>query len=511
MSEKKEILKEIFYFSGSKYLNQFVQLFSSLLVARMLGPQLKGVWAALSLIVIYSVYLQFGTLMAMVRQVPLFRSQQRLEKVARIQNSVFAFNFFAALFFAILLFGISFFIGRGERGSLYATGLRFMAAIVFLNHMNRFVVDFLRAEKRFVELSKFNVLFEFSGSVLAVVLVYFFELNGMYLAKIAAGVLAGAFVFHKVFRRVRVRIHWEEIWELLPIGIPLLIIAFAFLLFFTVDRFMILKFMNETELGYYSIAILLVNTILFVPYSISNVFYPRIVEEFGRSGISPSLWRYIRKPGEMVSKGVALMIGFFLIAAPWGIHRLLPAFFPGVKASLFLMVGIFFYSISLVPANLLVTVKRLKSYLAIVVVSLLLSALLDYLFIQWGWGLWGIGLGTSISYWVFSIIVLIYVSGFFLDKIVDRLLFLGKLYSPLLYLFLAGSASFAASKALQLDFGDLTATAPALVKFAFFSIFSLPLIGVLLEKSGFSFRSLFQPPRGRRTEVSHDSGKSSDH
>ena len=73
--------------------------------------------------------------------------------------------------------------------------------------------------------------------------------------------------------------------EVIFIGFPIMILGLALLLFGSMDRLMILKFLDTEALGIYSIGLAVASILSLIPAFSGQSFYPRMVELYGSKGI----------------------------------------------------------------------------------------------------------------------------------------------------------------------------------------------------------------------------------
>jgi Na+-driven multidrug efflux pump len=135
----------------------------------------------------------------------------------------------------------------------------------------------------------------------------------------------------------------------------------------------------------------------------------------------------------------------------------------------------------ILPSNsFLITLNKERKILLMQAVSIILAVILNYLFIIKGYGITGIAIATAVSYFFYSLFILIssfkhYTNGFF-----NYVKLFFKLYIPIFYV---------AFLLLAFNFFPLTGFfikdfLYVLVKSFLFLIFNIPLIWIVNKRTG---------------------------
>ena len=114
-------------------------------------------------------------------------------------------------------------------------------------------------------------------------------------------------------------------------------------------------------------------------------------------------------------------------------------------------------------------------YVYFSLLGLILSAAVNLYFIRKGWGLIGVAMGTSLTYFLYSFVSLTYSLRHFVNKAFVLYSILGRIFSPFLYI-LCGIALL--NKLFVIFLGpsyDQADLATALTKIGFFVIWVLPM------------------------------------
>jgi len=433
LSTKFQIIRDIFSYSASGIVSQALGLIAGFWVARLLGPSDFGIWNAVSLVLVYGAYLEFGALSAMGRDLPFHYGQGDLEKAAALEGAARRTTIFGGLIAALFVLAFSF---LPSHSSKMALGLQAMAIVLILQQVYTYHRIVLRSHNCFKELSQQQVLLAVVSSGLAILFVVFYGFVG----RLVAAILAQAVIVLYALRRnpwIAVpKFNLPDVWSAMRVGLPILMSGFVLSLLATIDRLMVITFLGEKQLGYFGLALLLTSVVSLIPAIASQVLYPRITHQFGSSGKNVEALRsFILTPPKILSALLPILIGSLYLSLPLGISVLLPSYTPGITAARIVVVGIFFFGILGLTDYFLVTIGKLKQYALFGCIALLLNIILDYLFLQLGYGIEGIALGgTLITYFFYSIIVIGYALSHYTKRLGDWVRFFMRLWLPFIYM-----------------------------------------------------------------------------
>lgn len=486
MSNRFHIIKDIFHYSASSYIAQAIGLVAGFWIARLLGPHDYGVWNAVTLVLSYGAYLELGVLSAMARDLPLYLGQGDSQKAVAIDGAARQTIIGGAIVAAIIVFAFSF---SPTHSATMAFGLRIMAVVLILQQIYTYQRVVLRSHNHIIELSQQQVLSAITTSGLAVLLVVLSGLKGRLLAALLA---QAAIVLYALYRNP-----WQPIpkfslsfsWSLIRVGSPILLSGFIIGLLTSIDRLMVITFLDATQLGYLGLSLMLVGVVSLVPSMASQVLYPRINFHFGNTGRDiKALSSYVLIPPMILSLLLPLMIGPLYLILPYIVKTYLPAYIPGIAAARIIVVGIFFYGILGLTDYFLVTIGKLKQYALFGCIALVFNVILDYSFISMGYGIEGIAYGgTLLTYFFYSFIVIGYALSHYTRRFRDWVRFFSQLWAPFIYMllllwFVESIVGYLAPSAQHADM--LSAAGSAVILYLFGC---LPLIYIVSRKLKLDF------------------------
>lgn len=432
MSEKKKtILKSIIHYSSSQYASQFLGFFTATFTRRFLGPLSMGIWQILTVILSYATNVHLGTTDTVYYKTPILKGEGRLDEVEKVKNTVFSFITTASIISAaaIALYAILF---RNKLSEQMFYGLIAIAITLVLQRIYTFYISLLRANKEFIVLSKSIIFDAVLGVLLVFLLIYKFRLYGLYATVIITPVLNVYFIRRYISYNLRYRFDFENLFSYIKFGFPLFIQGWLLMFLNSIDKIMISSMLGLESLGFYSIALMVRGYGASLPKNFSMVISPHLLESYGQTKDIKNISRYITVPAFINAYFMSFVLGSVFIASIPFIIFVLPKFIPGIPAMRVFLLAIFF--ISLVPeaSQSLIAMNKQVRLLPILGMAVLANAFFVYLFIKSGFGIVGASIATSISAFLYFILVLIYAMKHF-ETPSGIVRFILKIFFPLFY------------------------------------------------------------------------------
>ena len=106
----------------------------------------------------------------------------------------------------------------------------------------------------------------------------------------------------------------RQLKHLCLIGLPIFGVGELYMYWTTLEGTLVLKYLGTTGMGLYAMVVVAGSTIELVPLAVSQVLYPRMAQEFGRTGQIRGLLRPTLKPMFLAAAGVTplIVLGWFL-------------------------------------------------------------------------------------------------------------------------------------------------------------------------------------------------------
>jgi len=478
MAHEKEIIRDTSIFTVARYSAYFFTILTGLVIAKVLGPASFGVYSALMLIVTYSKYSHLGLLFAMTKKVPFYNGKKKYKEAKEVKNITFSGSLIIILFISLALIIGSFFIKNLDTHTI--NSIRIIAIIIILQQLLFFYQNHLRVEKKFLMVGKTLLVYSIIYFIFIIVLIIKFKLEGVFFALLIAYISVLFYIFKKEKFKFKITIMPKKALQLMKFGFPLLTMGIMTIFLTSIDKLMIIKFMDKIQLGYYSIAVTIAGIIFFVPHSISYIMFPRFLEIYGKREDKLYLKNYLFQPTLIISYLLPIAMGLVFITAPVAIYYILPKYIQGITSAKILICAIFFMSIIVVANNFLITLNKERKILLIQAISIMLAITLNYFFIIKGYGINGVAIATAISYFFYSTCIIFYSFKHYFHKITKIIKFFVRTYIPYLYIILF----LALSNLVPITGNLLRDILLTTIKLAIFAVFSIPLIWIANKKTG---------------------------
>ena len=329
-------------------------------MARAVAPASLGLFNGLGLALGYLPFLQLGVLNGLNRELPFFVGQGKLDRVRQLAAAAQAWALIAASVSAAALLSLSGWYALRGDWRLAAGWVANAVAAVVLFYGQAYLQVTFRTRGDFAKLSIINVIYNAWG-LLLVPLAWVLDFFGLCLRNVLVGLVNLALLWR--WRPVKVRPAWHtaSFWHLFKVGAPIFGVGQLYAWWTVLESTLVLKYEGTVGLGLYQPALLVGTAISLLSDAVTQITYPRMAEQFGRTGSLHDLLVMIRKPVLLLSLASVPVIGIVWVALPSLIQLVLPRYVEGIEAAQWLLLATFVRS--LVPAvNVLVVVKRLDLY-----------------------------------------------------------------------------------------------------------------------------------------------------
>jgi O-antigen/teichoic acid export membrane protein len=393
MTQKQGIIIDTIFYSGASYIAIVIGFLVSIFSKRFLGVSGAGYWALLTVVMTFALYVGLGIKKGLVREVPQLIGAGENKKAKELEDVTFSFLVIASLTGAVIVWLISFFLVTDP---FLKTGMKVIAVLIVATHLYSLVLVILRARKQISILSKVIVLNTLFIAVFALPGAYFFNLNGFATGTLVATGLSFYFAKRWSNTRFSFNLDWAKIWHLAGI---------LFRTFLNLDKMMIGKMLGIKQLGVYTIGIMAVQQISSLPRFFNIVIFPHIQEKYGATKNVLDIKSMILKPTYLVSRLGPVLLGLIIFLVQPIVLYALPQFKEGLDVVKILVFGYFFMVVNEMSSTLLFTIDKQRMLVPLYGVMVAVCIGLNYLFITLGWGITGVAVGTSISYFLFFLVV----------------------------------------------------------------------------------------------------------
>jgi O-antigen/teichoic acid export membrane protein len=482
MGIKEQVLQHTVRYAASVVLAQVALFFGGFAIARFLGPTHYGLWNGLQLILLYASYSQLGIVNALNRELPLRRGKGDLAQAERIRSTTLGAVLVTALVAGAAILAYSM-IATSRHSPLTILGLRFVGLLVILQQIYGYSEICFRTNHEFGIVGKLRLFRTVLEVSLAVLLTYAFDLAGRLWAATLTFIVILAYIFRRHPVPFRPAFDPKGATKLIAIGFPIMLVGLVSGVYQSIDRVLILAFLNPTHLGYYAIGLTAASVLGIIPGVVGEILYPRFAERYGETNSPSQLKEYVLTPTYLLAHLLPLFLGMVYLLIPYVILTALPRYAPAIRPARILVLGTFFLAVAGSASDFLNTINRQVMNLVAQIASLAIAVSSTYAFLRLGWGIQGVALATVLTSLLYSIALLGYVLLRHFETPIDTLKSLWNLYLPF---------GYCLALLLLVDLIPLGAVGqgvpsfPAvLLKVVIFALFILPLIARANRRASF--------------------------
>jgi O-antigen/teichoic acid export membrane protein len=429
----RQLVRDSLGFALSQYVARIALMARGVVAAAWVGPTAYGAWNALMLVLEYTALSQLGTQQGLDQVVP----QRMVEgDPARLERTKRAglFNIMVLGLLAFPLVGLAFRFTGGQILAFWgAAGIGVVLVCMVLGNVLNYHTTLLRSHGDITAVAWSLGLQSLAGALLGLALIPWLGVWGLLWGWLA-GTLS-ALVFARTRSRHRVPLTpgaSVESRALLAVGLPIFLFSGTSFIMRSLDRAIVLRFLGTTDLGYYTLAIMALTSMLYASDSISYVLYPRLVTRYRESGQDPTTLRdLVLGPLQALSLFMPWLTGLAYLAADEIVAFLLPRFGPGISSLRILGYGAAGLALASIPSFTLITMGGIRYLVGAAVGAALLAGGLDLLALRAGRGIEGVAAATLVAYLAYGALLLWLVFGRILGPRGPRLRLVVRLLVPL--------------------------------------------------------------------------------
>ncbi|WP_337239543.1 oligosaccharide flippase family protein [Proteus faecis] len=402
--------KNIFFYSGEKYLIVLISFITTIILARKIEPELFG-----SIILIQSIVIMFS-IVTLLSMDSIFIRELTINKTQSTYKSIFFIKFiFSLIAFSFYSLSSFFFNSNLNYISIIILGLPILFSA------STYVDILLMAEKRIYKLSSINIILLVINGIIKCFILYFFNLSSQQICFLL--------VFDQVFSRAFViffGIYIEKSLHLellkftkytickalffLRKGLPLIISSIFLIGYVRSNQFIINYFLGPIELTYFSLPIKIIDGVSIIITTYVAAIFPYLVSNIKNKSINYAVSQYFNN---ITKLGLLLSIIFYLFSEEIIFLLFGEQYYFSIKVMKIYSIAIFFNFIFVASGRWLIATNKIKltaqrnilAFIINIVLSLILVPLI---------GINGAAIASLIA-WA--------IAGFFIFLISDRWLF----------------------------------------------------------------------------------------
>jgi O-antigen/teichoic acid export membrane protein len=396
-------LRDTLHLSSSTLVYQVLYLLRGIVAARILGPELMGVWAAGYILNLYLTNSHLGTLSAMRREMTIARGQADSLRVDELRAAGFTMATIPALLAAL---AVALWTGWfwGQLSPTYRWVLLLVTGLSLLQQVSLFYSFCLFSQERFGQASRSNVVIALL-LVLTAPLIWWGGLAGFALGFVFSQIAGLAILIRAAEVPLRLSFNWKVLTYLIREGLPFLGSNVVYTVQTSIDRIIVLDFYGERFLGLYSLVLQGLSLANILVGSISQVSYTRMGVMFGEVNDPAKLHaQYQRLPALIAWAVMPLLLLGTLAAEPF-VRLVLPNYLEAVPAARLACVQAFVMALTIVPSGYLSTIRRNGVHVAIQLVATGLTWVCCVVSALAGSGLEGITLANATATAVYALLL----------------------------------------------------------------------------------------------------------
>ena len=402
----KKINNDFLFLTLSTIFGTIIKFIFSIYTKKHINPTDVGMFSAFSLITVYLNYFQLGTLNAYNRDYPQLLGGKEYKKAIILKNNVLSYVLIC--YTTIISFVILIIIYRYYyRGIKYVLCSSLLVFSVLTNVINNFGSYTSKINGDFNYSAIVYIIQSFLGVIFGIIIIKYYGYVGLYSETLIYSIIGCILLTKYIWTNYKFTIDFRVLKYLFWSGIPLMINNFIWTIVGSIDRFLIIKFIDIKNLGYYTIANMAFSTIMLIPHTISHVFYIKLSKEYGEYKNNQKLVMSANKYTFICSYITSFICFFAFVVIPFFVNYLMPKYRHGIYPAQILIIGVTIYSSTLLYGNIFTIIKRNKILLQnstyLCIYNLFISLFLVLIIKK---SIEYVALGTSISYSLYSCLLI---------------------------------------------------------------------------------------------------------
>ncbi|MDQ5962371.1 MAG: hypothetical protein QG653_178 [Patescibacteria group bacterium] len=393
-------VNNIQWFTIAKFFSLALSLLTTVVIARILGPEIFGTLNyIISIVGIFSVIANLG-LGSIIYKELVLRKENREE----ILGSAIFLNIVAGLVAMATVFVSLLYIQESREIEI----LIILMSLSFLTQpLTHLSFDFLKdSDGKYVTITQ--IITSFISSVFKIVLMYYFASIAYFIiVLILENIIAGALYIYQIVnikkRSIRLKIKKEEVFLLFSFGLPLALFSVFSEIYARIDQIMLKHYLDIKAVGLYAAGVRLTEIWYMVPNIILGALFPALANAKHDVQEYKKRFNSLLIVLSLLAVTISITVFFtrdFLIRVVYGTEFLATS--PLLGVYIFSIIGFF---ISLLISQDLILKNKKWALLFIPLSTALLNVVLNMYLIPLK-GALGAALATVISY---NIIPLLFV------------------------------------------------------------------------------------------------------
>ena len=399
---RKTLAKNAGAMIGSQIITWSFAFLYAIFIPRYLGPEVVGQMSlAFAIWTILGVLLNFGMDTYLIKTIArepertgelvgtsiLVRCLLFIPGCVLVALYVYLLRYPIEVAYLCIIIGISTLFGLvGNVPAAALTGLERMSSVSLINIIDRFIVTGLSLLLLFLG---FNVYWLAAVNIVSSLIRLIIQIR---------------YLSHT--HPIRVSFHFKEIYAMVGQSSPYLITGITIMVYQQIDKLFISTQATIEAVGWYSTAMNLFGTLMFLPVAFGTVLFPIMSRSYAAG--NDQLAVVARRSFDlMFMLSVPIGFGVIIVADPMMLLLYGPAFAPSGQILAILGLVLLFTYMNTMLGQLLISAERTKPWNVVLISATLLTAPLDLFLVPWTHRVYGNGaLGGAIAFTVTELIMI---------------------------------------------------------------------------------------------------------
>ena len=291
-----------------------LRMVGGILQAKCVLPAVLGMFNGIGLVLGYAPFLQLGILNGINRELPYFIGKGDRQRVNELAAAAQAWALAVGGIVGIALSGVGCWQLLHAEWELAAGWFTNAVLAVLLFYNTNYLQMTYRTGHDFARLAMSSVI-ENAVALALVSLVALLNFYGLCLRALLTAFVSVSFLYYWRPLRVGPRWNWRHLEHLLVIGAPIFIVGQIYAWWTVLNSTLVLGYMGKQGLGLYAVVLVAGGALELLPTAVSQVLYPRMAEQYGRTGRLGDMIRMSIKPTLLSVLGMIPMVvvGWFAV------------------------------------------------------------------------------------------------------------------------------------------------------------------------------------------------------
>lgn len=372
-----------------------------------------GIYSTCLLAQTYMNYAQLGVLNAYNRDYPQALGRKDEATAQKLKNT--AMTFMLLVYLAIFVIFEAWvyihyhkLIGTDEYSAYYAFGYAMCPVLILLKSFDDMSNSTVKMNGRYNYVAIVGFVRTIIALLIGIVAINIFGYYGLYAMSLSSAFLGIIMFRSQSLKGARLDFDFSYMKVMILGGLPLLINSLIWTLVQSVDKFVILGFLDTEALGVYSVPLMGFTTMVLIPQTISQVFYIKISHLYGAHQDENELLDKAREFTSITAAitGGACVLVFYIM--PIFVDFFMPMYADGTAATQILIIGVAIYATTMIYGNIFSVLKLNKSLIAnsiaLCIFNVIFSSALVLLVSR---DINMVAIGTGMSYALYSLLLMI--------------------------------------------------------------------------------------------------------